>query len=146
MSPWTAAGPPAGTAATRTVPAPQRSATAKPGASFGRKHSGPGTGLLCGPVRLPPEPGGRFPEAVDEKIRWVAAEIAAGRHEDGWAQGPRRIVEEMIDETIDIPAWARGLELYEVSERVEARIERAIEHASEAYTELQLALREIDEA
>lgn len=78
-----------------------------------------------------------FTEAVDARVR-------ANRGKGGWQQGSRRLLEEMVEETLDIPGWARGLDLHEIPDRVEARVERAIEHASEAYTELQLALRDLD--
>lgn len=88
--------------------------------------------------------GEGYREAVDRKVREAAARIEAGEQPDGWNQGLRHIIIEMIDETLDISGWACGRERYEVPEKVEARILRAIDHAAEAYAELQLALRELD--
>lgn len=53
-----------------------------------------------------------FTRQVEVKIESIAAEIAAGRHEDGWALGPDRIVAEMADEPVDVCGWDRGLDLY----------------------------------
>lgn len=87
-----------------------------------------------------------YAEAAEAKVAEAAVRIEAGEQPDGWNRGLRHIIEEMIDETIDIAGWAEGRERYEVPEKVEARILRAVEHAAEAYAELWLALREIDRA
>lgn len=88
----------------------------------------------------------RYADAVETKVAEAAVRIEAGEQPDGWNQGLRHIIEEMIDETLDTAGWAEGRHLYEVPEKVEARILRAVEHAAEAYAELWLALREIDRA
>lgn len=85
-----------------------------------------------------------YRQAVEAKIAEAAVRIEAGEQPDGWNRGLRHIVVEMIDETLDIAGWAEGRHRYEVPEKVEARIVRAVEHAAEAYSDLRLALRELD--
>lgn len=89
---------------------------------------------------------GAYADAVEAKIAEAAARIELGEQPDGWNRGLRHIVEEMIDETVDTGGWAEGRHQYQVPEKAEARIQRAVEHAAEAHAELQLALREIDRA
>lgn len=85
-----------------------------------------------------------YQAAVDDKVRLAARLIEAGIQADGWSQGPRRIIEEAVDECVDAGGWPRGLDQYDVPDDVLAHVERGIECAAEAYTELQQALRRLD--
>lgn len=53
------------------------------------------------------------PKPRDEEF-WaaVAAKIAASEGVNGWRHGPQFITDQANDETIDIPAWLTGLDLY----------------------------------
>ena len=87
---------------------------------------------------------GSYEDEVRNKIATVAALIEAGEHEDGWCHGLRYLMVEAGDELIDFPAWLAGRKHYDVPEKVEARLLRAIECVREAYVEWQLALQELD--
>lgn len=143
---WGLVGGPAGTLPVRQLHLPRpvlgaaRIARTVTGTVLGRVRAGNRSEPLATGSGVTVDP---FEQVVADKIATVANLIEAGEHEDGWCHGLRRIVLEAIDEQVDTAAWLRGRELYQVPEKVEARILRAIDHAREAHTELQFALREL---
>lgn len=80
-------------------------------------------------VDKPRQPG-RFELEVDEKV-------ARSEGVGGWQHGPVFICDQANEETVDIPAWLRGLDEFPKPAGAQERIARIHRKAAELFDEIE---------